>query len=110
MGYSRKLMGESSEVFVPSKNDRSRLPLYRATWVEPLATRTFAYSHFVFLTCALCLGVNESFLEGRANCNLTATDAQASSPASIAHTSVSRIGGQWAACGRYRRSDDGRRS
>ena len=32
-------MRENSEVFVPPKNDRSRLPSYRVTWVEPLATR-----------------------------------------------------------------------
>jgi hypothetical protein len=62
VGYSRKVMGENSEVFVPSKNHRSRLPLYRVTWVEPLATPTSRYSHFVFLTCSLCSGVSDAAL------------------------------------------------
>ena len=40
VGHSRKLLGESSEVFVPATHDRSRLPLHRINWVRPLATRT----------------------------------------------------------------------
>ena len=61
-GYSRKVMGENSEVFVPSKNHRSRLPQYRVTWVEPLATPTSSYSHAAFLTCSLCSGVSDAAL------------------------------------------------
>ena len=52
--------GDISEVFVPAKHARPRLPLHRATWAEPLATRTSSYLHAAVLTCACCLGVSDA--------------------------------------------------